>query len=403
MQGKARMPRRVPRREPRILLGITGGIAAYKVPQLIRLLKKNGADVKTVCTAGALRFVGDETLRGVSGHPVYRDGAAFHDVDHIRLSAWADLFIICPATANTIAKMAHGIADNLLTTLALSVPPEKTAVAPAMNTAMWENRATRENVAALKKRGVTVLPVGTGELACGTSGPGRMLEAEAIVDFVMSRFPASGALSGKRVLISSGPTEEPLDPVRMITNRSSGKMGAALARAALREGAKVTVVSGPARAALPAGVRVVRVRTAHEMRKALLKEFASADLCIMAAAVSDFRPVRTPRSKIKRHEGGTITLALAANPDILAELGRRKGAKVLVGFALETGAGEKSAKRKMAEKKCDMMIVNRVDEALERDTTKMTILDRDGGAEACPVMDKARAAALIIQRVAARR
>src|SRR5271157_1045421 len=181
----------------RILVGITGGIAAYKVPQLIRLLKKNGADVKAVCTPGALRFVGGEALRTVSGHPVYSDNAEFHDLEHIRLSEWADYFLICPATANTIAKITHGIADNLLTTIALSIPSEKTAVAPAMNTVMWENRATRENIATLKKRGVKVLPVGEGELACGASGPGRMLEVEAVADFVMSMIPASGALKGK--------------------------------------------------------------------------------------------------------------------------------------------------------------------------------------------------------------
>ena len=385
----------------RVLVGITGGIAAYKVPQLVRLLKKNGAEVKIVCTPGALRFVGDETLRAVSGCPLYRDGVTTSDIEHIRLSEWADYFLICPVTANTIAKIAHGIADNLLTTLALSIPPEKMAVAPAMNTAMWENSATRENIAALKKRGVTVLPVGEGELACGASGPGRMLEPDAIADFVMSRVPASGALKGKRVLISSGPTEEPLDPVRMITNRSSGKMGAALARAALMEGADVTVVSGPARAALPGGVRVIKVRTAVQMREAMLKAFASADICIMAAAVSDFRPVRTRPSKIRRIEGKKNILELEANPDILRELGKRKGKKFLVGFALETDGGELSARRKMIDKKCDMMIFNRAEESLERDSTKITILDADGNAEPCPATDKTQAGSLIMQRIAA--
>ena len=385
----------------RILVGITGGIAAYKVPQLIRLLKKNGADVKVVCTPGAFRFVGDEALRTVSGHPVYCDAVALHDVEHIRLSEWADYFLICPATANTIAKIAHGIADNLLTTIALSIPSEKTAVAPAMNTVMWENRATRENIAALKKRGITVLPVGEGELACGASGQGRMLETDAIADFVMSMIPASGALKGKRVLISSGPTEEPLDPVRMITNRSSGKMGAALARAALVEGATVTVVTGPARAALPPGARVIKVRTAAQMRDALHKEFAAADICIMAAAVSDFRPVQARPSKMRRVEGKKIAIEFEANPDILAGLGRRKRKKFLVGFALETGDGVISAKRKMIDKKCDMMIVNRPGESLDRDDTRITILNAGGTAEPCPTMDKTQAAECIMQRIVA--
>lgn len=386
---------------PRIIVGITGGIAAYKVPNLIRLLKKNGADVKAVCTPGALRFVGDEALRTVSGHPCYRDGAETSDIEHVRLSEWADVFIICPATANTIAKIAHGIADNLLTTLALSIPPAKITIAPAMNTVMWENRVTRENVAALRKRGIKVLPVGEGELACGTSGPGRMLDVDTLAGYLLSRPKVIGALKGKRVLISSGPTEEPLDPVRVITNRSSGKMGAALACAALAEGAKVTVVSGPARAALPLAARVVKVRTAAEMREAMLEKFPSADICIMAAAVSDFRPARTRQSKIRRVRDTGSTLKLEATPDILAELGRRKGYKFLVGFALETGSGKRSAKRKMIDKKCDMMVVNRAAESLGRDSTKITILDKDGGAEPCPVMDKTRAAALIVQRIAA--
>lgn len=385
----------------RILVGITGGIAAYKVPQLVRLLKKNGADVKAVCTPGALRFVGGEALRTVSGHPVYSDNAEFHDLEHIRLSEWADYFLICPATANTIAKIAHGIADNLLTTIALSIPSEKTAIAPAMNTVMWENRATRENIAALKKRGVTVLPVGEGELACGASGPGRMLEVETVADFVMSMVPASGTLKGRRVLISSGPTEEPLDPVRMITNRSSGKMGAALARAALMEGAKVTVVTGPARAALPPGARIIKVRTAAQMRDAMQKEFAAADICIMAAAISDFRPVQTRLSKMRRVEGKKFAIEFEANPDILAGLGKRKGKKILVGFALETGNDVLSAKRKMIDKKCDMMIVNCAGESLNRDDTRITILDAGGNTETCPAMDKTLAAERIIQRITA--
>jgi phosphopantothenoylcysteine decarboxylase/phosphopantothenate--cysteine ligase len=229
-----------------------------------------------------------------------------------------------------------------------------------------------------------------------------MLEVEEIADFVMSRLPVIGALSGKRVLISSGPTEEPIDPVRVITNRSSGKMGAALARAALMQGAKVTVVSGPARAALPTGARIVKVRTAAQMRDAMQKEFAAADICIMAAAVSDFKPAQTRVSKIRRDRGGTIIIALKANPDILAGLGKRKGKKFLVGFSLETGVGNEQAERKMNEKKCDMMIVNRAGESLERDTTTITILDAGGNAERCPAMDKTEAAGLIMQRIAAR-
>ncbi len=382
----------------RVLVGITGGIAAYKVPQLIRLLKKKGAEVKAVCTPWALRFVGDETLRTLTGYPVFRDDGSFHDIEHIRLAEWTDLFVVCPATANTIAKIAHGIADNLLTTTAISIPSEKILVVPAMNTVMWQSAATQENVAVCARRGMTILPVGEGELACSTTGPGRMLEVEEIALAIFAKLHREPLLAGKRVLISLGPTEEPLDPVRMITNRSSGKMGAALARSALKFGARVTMVSGPVGVALPAG-DLVKVRTAAQMREAMLREFASADICIMAAAVSDFRPVSVSPSKIRRNEGRRLTLELEANPDILAELGRLKEGRILVGFSLETGDGEASARRKMAEKGCDLMILNRADEALETDTTRVTIL-AGSRAEELPLQSKSEAADDIMRRIA---
>jgi phosphopantothenoylcysteine decarboxylase/phosphopantothenate--cysteine ligase len=390
------------REKTRVLVGITGGIAAYKVPQLVRLLKKRGADVKTVCTPAALRFVGDEALRAVSNHPVYRDDAPLLNIEHIRLAEWADLFIICPATANTIAKIASGIADNLLTTLALSIPLDKLLIAPAMNTTMWENAATRENIRLLKQRGVKILPVGVGELACGTTGAGRMLEPDEIVDFVLAATgPESSLFSGNKILISSGPTEEPIDPVRVITNRSSGKMGTALARAALRLGAEVTVVSGPAEAPLPSGARVVNVRTAAEMRTAMVAEFANVDICIMAAAVGDFRPAQFSATKIKKTEGTQLVLVLEANPDILAELGAKKEKRFLVGFALETEDGAERAKSKMLEKGCDMMVLNYADESLSLDSTRIAVLDRNGESETRPVTGKDDAAEYIMQRIAA--
>ena len=391
---------RLPRR---ILIGITGGIAAYKVPQLIRLLKKQGAEVKVVCTPAALRFVGDETLRTLCGQPVYRDGVSQYDIEHIRLAQWADLFLLCPATANTIAKIAHGIADNLLTSLALSVPAGKILIAPAMNTEMWRNAATRANVATLQRNGIAVLPVGEGELACGTEGAGRMQEIGEIAEAALAITEPEKLLAGKKVLISSGPTEEPLDPVRVITNRSSGKMGAALARAALAQGAEVVVVSGPTRVTLPSAARVIKVTTAREMRDALVKEFGSSDICIMAAAVSDFRPVVAHTEKIKRGDGGGLTLYLEANPDIAALLGRKKKKQYLVGFALETEDNTVSARRKMKEKRCDLIILNRVEESLGRDDTRITILTGNGPAEKCPVMDKSEAAILIMQRIIAHR
>jgi phosphopantothenoylcysteine decarboxylase/phosphopantothenate--cysteine ligase len=391
---------RLPRR---ILVGITGGIAAYKVPQLVRLLKKQGVEVKVVCTPAALRFVGDETLRTLSGNPVYRDGVSQYDIEHVRLAQWADLFLICPATANTIAKIAHGIADNLLTSLALTVPSGRLLVAPAMNTEMWRNAATRANIATLQKNGIAVLPVGEGELACGTEGQGRMQEIGDIVEAALSITEPEKLLTGKKVLISSGPTEEPLDPVRVITNRSSGKMGAALARAALAQGADVVVVSGPTGVTLPSAVRVVKVTTARDMRDALVKEFGSSDICIMAAAVSDFRPLEAQKEKIRRGRSGGLTLHLEANPDIAALLGKKKRKQFLVGFALETDDNTVSARRKMREKRCDLMILNRIDESLGSDDTRITILSGNGPAEKCPVMDKSEAAILIMQRIIAHR
>ncbi|MDO5576579.1 MAG: bifunctional phosphopantothenoylcysteine decarboxylase/phosphopantothenate--cysteine ligase CoaBC, partial [Fibrobacter sp.] len=225
----------------RVVIGISGGIAAYKIPQLIRLLTKQNVEVKTVITPSAEKLVGEEAVRTVSSNPVYGDKVSFFDMDHIRLADWADLYLICPATANTIAKITHGIADNLLTTLALSIPETKIAVVPAMNTVMWQNSATQANIKQLKSRGVFVFPVDSGELACGSSGLGRMIAVEDIAEWVAAFSRKTGVLSGKTVLISSGPTEEPIDPVRVITNRSTGKMGAALAREALALGANVIV------------------------------------------------------------------------------------------------------------------------------------------------------------------
>jgi phosphopantothenoylcysteine decarboxylase / phosphopantothenate---cysteine ligase len=388
----------------RILIGITGGIAAYKVPLLIRTFRKQGAEVKVVLTPSAGGFIGDDTIRTLSGNPVYRDGVPVYDMDHIRLAEWAELFLICPATANTIAKMAHGIADNLVTSLALSIAPRRIVVAPAMNTAMWENPVTKENVALLKNRDIRVLPVGEGELACSTSGAGRMIEIDEIAEFAAMALGngSAGIFTGKNILISSGPTEEPIDPVRVITNRSSGKMGAALAQVALDLGATVTVVSGPSSEPIPQGAQVVRVRTAAEMRSAMAAAFDAADICIMAAAVSDFRPARISETKIRRVEGQRLILELDSNDDILAELGKRKNGRFIAGFALETDDGEASAKRKMATKGCDMMILNRADESLALPTTKMTIFHADGSVEPFESVGKADAAALILQRIAAR-
>ncbi|MCL2218695.1 MAG: bifunctional phosphopantothenoylcysteine decarboxylase/phosphopantothenate synthase [Chitinispirillia bacterium] len=419
----------------RVVVAVTGGIAAYKVPLLVRLLRKNGCEVKVVMTEAARPLVGVEALRTLSGNPVYTDSAGGappqHDMGHIRLSEWADLLLVCPATANTIAKMACGIADNLLTTLALSVPEKKIIIAPAMNCVMWANAATQSNVEALRGRGVNVLPVEDGELACGVSGPGRMLGIDKIASFVMSfpcgeplcsaGMPVDGglpagkslpvdkspavtpdSLKGKTVLISSGPTEEPIDPVRVITNRSSGKMGAALAGAALSAGARVVVVSGPASEPLPFGAEVISVRTASDMEAELVKRFVGADICIMAAAVSDYRPSAPSSTKLHRSESERLVLELVPNPDIAAKLGASKSSgQFLAGFSLESGDSDiVMAEEKMQRKNCDMMIFNKADVSLGGESTGFTILFKDGRKEVFPVTRKVDAARIIINNIA---
>ena len=384
----------------RIVIGITGGIAAYKIPHLVRLLRRQNAAVKVVLTGHALPLVGSETLRTLTENPVYHDGAVVYDMDHIRLARWGELLLIAPATANSIAKLAHGIGDNLLSTLALAFTPSQILIAPAMNTAMWNNPATQANIAQLRRRGYTVLPVGHGELACGDAGAGRMIEPEAIVASVNEHVRRGRPLAGKKILISSGPTEEPIDPVRVISNRSSGKMGAALAARALEMGAEVTVVSGPAAVPLPDGAGVVPVRTAAEMEAALAERFADADVCIMAAAVSDYRPAGVAPEKLRRDDTAAMTVSLVANSDILAGLGRVKKKQFLVGFALESDADHGRAREKMERKNCDLMVFNRVSDALGTDTTEMVILGRDGASFTVKRTGKEEAARALLVRIA---
>jgi phosphopantothenoylcysteine decarboxylase/phosphopantothenate--cysteine ligase len=394
-----------PERTQRIILGITGGIAAYKMPQLVRLLQKDGVEVTVVLTPGSRGLVGEEALRVVSGNPVYREDRsttnASHDMAHIELARWAQYLLICPASANTIAKLAHGIADNLLTTLALSFEG-RLLIAPAMNTNMWRNAATNANISLLQSRGAMVLPVDSGELACGDEGPGRLPPLESIVDFVRGAFMPR-CLFGKKVLVSSGPTVEPLDAVRVVSNRSSGKMGAALARAALRAGAETVVVSGPSRAPLPPGCRVVAVETALEMKAALEAEFDNCDICIMAAAVSDFRPEHVLTGKKHRDNAGW-SVGFVANPDIVAGLGAKKTKQFLVGFSLETGAdaGEGRGRQKMTAKKCDMMVVNSAETSLESDTTSVRVLFPGGKDRTFAACGKQAAAEAIIRLIAER-
>ncbi|MBD3316406.1 MAG: bifunctional phosphopantothenoylcysteine decarboxylase/phosphopantothenate--cysteine ligase CoaBC [Chitinivibrionales bacterium] len=385
----------------RVLLGITGGIAAYKAPALIRSLRKSGVEVRAILTDAARPLVGTEALRVLSDGPVYSDGTPpIHDIEHIRLSEWADALLVAPATANTIAKFAAGIADNLLTTTALSLR-KPILVAPAMNTAMWDHPATRRNVETLMELGYRLLPVGSGPLACGTEGPGRMLDIESITEQTML-VHARRTLVGKRILLAAGPTVEPLDPVRVITNRSSGRMGAALAHAAHAMGAEVTAVSGPSSVPIPNMVRNIQVSSAQDMAKALEQEYPNTDICIMAAAVSDFRPAEYASRKIRRESGGTTIVKLEPNPDIAAMLGKRKENQFLIGFALETEDGHERAAEKMNHKGCDMMVHNTVSSSLDGARSRITLLYRNHPPEPLPRMHKRDCAYSILVRASQR-
>jgi phosphopantothenoylcysteine decarboxylase/phosphopantothenate--cysteine ligase len=380
-----------------VCIGITGGIAAYKIPYLVRILRKRQCEVKAVCTPAALSLVGPEALRTVTGNRVYCDNEITdYDMDHIRLAQWADCMLVCPASANTLAKIAHGIADNLLTTLVLAF--EKPVLcAPAMNSAMWRKPVTQDNINLCAQRGIRVLGVDEGELACGAKGEGRMLGEETLADYVLGAMHPQ-ILAGRTVLIATGPTVEPIDRVRVITNRSSGKMGAALAREACAMGAKVVVVSGPAPAPLPSSAQCIAVETAAEMSAALRRRFAKADICIMAAAVADFRPAQPLPGKLKRDNARSLHLQLVPNPDIAAQLGRKKKSQILVGFALETTNSIAHARKKMKNKNCDIMVLNRADSALGTDASAVTILQPNASPKKLPTLNKRLVAREILSR-----
>jgi len=365
-----------------ILIGISGGIAAYKIPFLVRILTKNGYNVKIIITDDAKNLVGISALQTLSKNPVFTDIASEHfDMGHIRLEEWADLFILAPATANSIAKMAHGIADNLLSTTFLSLTCP-IIVAPAMNTAMWENPATKVNVNLLKERGIIVLPTAFGELACGQIGDGRMIEPSDIAEYitlVLENKELLGKLAGKKVLIASGPTTEKIDEVRAITNNSSGKMGAALARAAIFAGAKVVVVSGKVNEKLPAGCeKIIGVETALQMRQKMLEELSDADFVIMAAAVSDFRVENLADGKISREDNENLAINLVKNPDIAKEIGEKKRTEQkLVVFSLETDGKVERATEKMKRKNADLCVLNTAKSAIGTEKSEITIIKED--------------------------
>ncbi|MFB7632695.1 bifunctional phosphopantothenoylcysteine decarboxylase/phosphopantothenate--cysteine ligase CoaBC [Streptomyces sp. NPDC056149] len=358
------------RERPRVVLGVSGGIAAYKACELLRRLTESGHDVRVVPTASALHFVGEATWSALSGNPATTEvWESVHEVPHVRIGQAADLVVVAPATADLLAKAAHGLADDLLTNTLLTARCP-VVFAPAMHTEMWENPATQENVATLRRRGALVIEPAVGRLTGVDTGKGRFPDPVAIFDLcrqVLARGAQGLArdLAGRHVVVSAGGTREPLDPVRYLGNRSSGKQGYALARTAAARGARVTLVAGNTELPDPAGVDVVRIGTARQLREAVLKAAADADAVVMAAAVADFRPAHYATGKIKKREGQEPDpIALVRNPDILAELSadRARPGQVVVGFAAETDDVLANGRAKLARKGCDLLVVNEVGE-----------------------------------------
>jgi phosphopantothenoylcysteine decarboxylase/phosphopantothenate--cysteine ligase len=383
-----------------VLLGVSGGIAAYKAALVARLLEAAGADVTVVLTENATRFIGPDTFSALTGAPAHtslweRPG----EVLHVRLAREAHVAVVVPATANVLAKLAHGHADDLLSATLLEATCPL-VIAPAMHSGMWEHPATQANVEILRDRGVTFVGPATGALAHGDEGIGRLEEPEDVVAAVRGAL-APQDLAGHTLLLTSGPTHEPIDPVRFVGNRSTGKMGAALAAEALGRGASVTVVLGPG-AVVPPGVEVVPVQTTEEMRDAVLAHFDDADAVVMAAAVADFRPKTIADAKLKK-DAGVPELLLEPTPDILAELGERRGDQVLVGFAAETEDLEVAGRQKLTSKHLDLVVVNlvgRPDTGFGADTNQAMLLAKGGEDEPLRRWTKRELAAAVMDRVA---
>jgi len=368
----------------RILLGVSGGIAAYKSPDLVRRLRERGAEVQVVMTAAAAEFVTATTFQAVSGRAVRAslwDAAAEAAMGHIELARWADAVLIAPASADFLARLATGQAGDLLSTLCLATAAP-VAVAPAMNHLMWAHPATRANVALLTERGVRLFGPGAGDQACGETGPGRMLEPADLAERVAALLPGSGALAGRRVLITAGPTREPIDPVRFVSNRSSGKMGFAVAEAAREAGAAVTLVTGPVSIPTPAGVTRVDVESAADMLAAVLRELPGTDVFISTAAVADYRPTHCAEQKIKK-SSATMDLAMERTPDVLATVAAHAERPYVVGFAAETEAVEQNARTKLMRKNLDMIAANEVghDKAFDCEDNQLIVLGRNARHE----------------------
>lgn len=385
-----------------IILCVSGGIAAYKSVELLRLFQKAGADVKVVMTGNAEHFVGAMTFEAISGHPVFKGmygGNSDAEMMHIAWAEEADAVVIAPATANIIGKLANGIADDAMTTFMLAVTAPK-IICPSMNTNMYENRSVQRNLDTLEGDGFIIVDPGEGELACGAVGAGRLPEPDYIFDRVANIFFHKD-FKGKKVLVTAGPTREAIDPVRFVSNPSSGKMGYAIAKAAADRGADVILVSGPTALKTPFGASRIDVISAGEMAKAVFEQMDDADIIIKVAAVSDYTPSEKADHKIKKGEGG-ISITMERTVDILAELGKRKKNQILVGFAAETQNLKENAVEKLNRKNLDMIAGNLVGDpssGFNADTNKINLFFKDGGIEELPVMDKDAAAHILLDRV----
>jgi phosphopantothenoylcysteine decarboxylase/phosphopantothenate--cysteine ligase len=388
-----------------ITLGVSGGIACYKSAEILRRLQDRGFDVSVVMTRSATRFVTPLTFGALSGNKVHVDmfdgRGSRVDVegafDHVFLAESTDLFLVAPATADCIARMANGIANDFLTTFHLAVTAP-IVVAPAMNTRMWQHPSVQDNLAVLRKRGVRVIDPDVGEMACHTHGPGRLADVETIVDFTTTLLAQCEDLAGKKILVTAGPTVEDIDPVRFLSNRSSGKMGHAIAEAVRSRGGEVVFISGPTNLDFPG---TIPVRSTREMRDAVLEHLPGVDVVIKAAAPLDFRPQNIAPQKIKKNEQ-SLDITFERTPDILSEIGKCKNGKLLVGFAAETENHVASAREKLTAKNLDLIVVNSVsgpDSAFGSDTNRASIIDRSGEREDLPLMSKQEMANRILDRV----
>ena len=364
----------------RILLGVGGGIAAYKAAELVRLLMEQDHAVQVVMTSAAQKFITPMTFAALTGRKALTDLFAIEDaIEHISVAQQHDLLAVAPATADLLANLAHGLAGDFLTTLYLAFTGP-VVLAPAMNVNMWQHPATQANMETLRRRGHRVVDPASGYLACGMTGPGRLAEPEAIAAAIAAELRRRSDLEGETVLVTAGPTEEPLDPVRFISNRSSGKMGYALAEAAASRGARVILVSGPVHLSAPRNVEIIHVRTAIEMRDSVMQNLSEAGIVVKAAAVADFHLSKVPTQKVKK-TAARVSLELDPTPDILAEIGRRKGDRLLVGFAAETQNLIQEGRRKLESKNCDMLVANLVGGAevgFESDQNEVVLLLRTG-------------------------